>query len=277
MGGVYPSVSIIMPIYAGDSYLIPAIRSILNQTYIDFELIIIYDTPSESTLVVLNQFANEDPRIRLVRGEERGLVASLNLGLSIARGRYFARMDGDDIAHPNRLKKQVSYMANHPDCQIVSCFIDLIDESGNRIGEWPADRESVTPGEIRNRLISENCVAHPTILAKREVFTEYEYRESQATLEDYDLWMNFCSDGNEIHKIPEALLQYRLHSASITAQSNKSDGPWKDLSGKREYLIYRIRERKLNVYDVKIATMALFNLFIYLKSNFRERTESQDK
>ena len=111
--------TVLLSVHNAGEYLRDAVQSILNQTFTDFEFLIINDGSTDDSLLVLNEFAQRDPRIRIVSRANRGLTKTLNEGITLARGEFLARMDGDDVAMPDRLQKQVEYLQNNPECELV--------------------------------------------------------------------------------------------------------------------------------------------------------------
>jgi len=211
-----PIVSIVMPVYNADQYLAESIESILNQTFRDFEFIIICDSPSEMTIEIIHNYQHHDKRIQAIFQERAGLTASLNKGFSIARGKYIARMDADDISHPDRLQKQVSYLDRNPKCSLVCSHIECIDKSGNFSGYWNADIQTKNAPEIKKRLPIKNCIAHPTVMIRQSIIKKYPYDQHQKNSEDYDLWLRMASDNLILCKLPEFLLKYRKHPSSVS-------------------------------------------------------------
>src|SRR5438270_14004268 len=136
-----PSVSVLMHVHNGGSYLKEAIESMLNQTYIDFEFIIINDGSTDGLKEIIKQFY--DDRIVYIENDtNKGLIESLNKGIDAARGNFIARMDSDDIALPIRLEAQVRYMNEHPKTAVLASRIVFIDESGKETGEWSLDAKT---------------------------------------------------------------------------------------------------------------------------------------
>ena len=183
-----PSVSIVMPVYNAEPYVGEAIRSMLGQRHADFECIVIDDGSTDGTDAVIRGFT--DPRIRYLRNDgNRGLVYTLNRGVQEARGRYIARMDGDDISLPERLERQVAYLDGHPEVDLVATVVKLVDAAGNPMGYWKEDREHVTGQSILDFLPVNNCIAHPSVMVRAEVLKAFGYLDSQRQAEDYDLWL----------------------------------------------------------------------------------------
>ena len=134
-----PLVSVIMSVYNGEKYLVQAIDSILNQTYQNFEFIIIDDCSTDNSSHILQEYAKKDSRIKIIKKEKnigiKGFIENLNLGISIAEGKYIARMDADDISLPERFQKQVTFLENNPEIFMVGAQIDFINEKNEIIGE----------------------------------------------------------------------------------------------------------------------------------------------
>lgn len=130
---ISPKVSVVMSVYNGEKYLPETIDSILNQTFKDFEFIIINDGSTDKTAKILTSY--DDPRIRIFNQENMGLTKSLNRAISLAKGEYIARMDADDISYPERLKKQVDYLNKNPDIGLVGSKYIRIDKRGRKIDE----------------------------------------------------------------------------------------------------------------------------------------------
>lgn len=213
-----PLVSVLLPAYNCESFIAEAVQSILTQTFQDFELLIIDDGSTDATSSILSSF--NDPRIRLLPNDRNlGLIATLNRGLILASGQYVARMDADDIAAPERLSKQVIYLDTHPNVHVVGTMVDLIDEQGVIFGgglRYPTE-----PEEIRNYLLRECCLIHPsTTFRKETVIAAGGYATSARYAEDYDLWLRL-SDHHKIANLPDTLLSYRMHKKQVSVKNIK--------------------------------------------------------
>ncbi len=125
-----PVISVILPVYNGEAYLALAVDSILVQTFRDFELIAVHGGSTDRSPEILRDFADRDMRVRVVRQDGKGLVGALNQGIALARGELLARMDADDIAHPDRFATQVAFLRGNPDIAVVGSAMTLIDEAG---------------------------------------------------------------------------------------------------------------------------------------------------
>lgn len=207
-----PPVSVVMSVYNGQRFLREAITGLLDQSLGDFEFIIVDDGSTDESSAILAEYARKDGRIKLYRQENQGLIASLNKGCSIAKGKYIARMDADDVSLPMRLEKQVRYMENHPSIGILGTWLRIIDNKG-RLG--PPWRAPTTPGAVKWALMFENCLAHPTIMMRREVFECLgSYNPEAVNVEDYDLWVR-ATKLTQLANIPEVLLKRRDWEGSI--------------------------------------------------------------
>jgi len=201
-------VTVLMPVYNGEKYLAEAIKSILNQTFTNFEFIIIDDGSSDKSLEIIKSF--DDARITLLRnGENLGLVKTLNKGIKVATGKYIVRMDADDISLPERIKKQVVFMESHPEIAVSGSWVRIIKnvETGE-VWNFPGD-----PAEIKCKLLFNNVLVHSSVIIRKEYFIQrnlnYESYFGQA--EDYNTWVRVAAV-SLITNIPEVLHLYRVHS-----------------------------------------------------------------
>lgn len=216
-----PVISVVMPFLNAAPYLREAVESLLEQTFTDFECILINDGSTDDSELIISSI--KDNRIRYIRNpENKGLVYSLNLGLEEAKGMFIARMDGDDISHKDRFKKQLDYLHAHPEADLVCSVVELINEKGQLTGYWKDDRNHIHAEDIRNFLPMNNCIAHPTIMARAAIIKELKYKDSQSQAEDYDLWLRWIASGHTIHKSEHCLLKHRILSNSFTRQRQQN-------------------------------------------------------
>lgn len=185
---VAPLVSWILCTHVGGSLLYKAIASCLGQTYTDFELILVINGGDLNSIKeeVMGWDISSDPRLRIYETEVRHLPFSLSLGLHYARGKYIARMDGDDIAYPHRLQMQVEFMRNNPDISVLGTAFEVIDLLGNPIS---VVRNPLTDNEIRQAMIFKNPICHPTVMFKRGAVEVAGGYLGGYHSEDYDLWI----------------------------------------------------------------------------------------
>jgi glycosyltransferase involved in cell wall biosynthesis len=200
-----PKVTVLMSVYNGKTFLAEAISSILNQTFRDFEFLIINDGSSEPVDQVIESF--HDERIRYVEQENMGLTKALNRGLALARGKYVARMDADDVSLPERLQAQVDAMDSHEGLDLVGTFFDVINASGAIIEK----KELITDDLYRLwRLQFHNNYGHGTMMMRRsEIIRVGNYDESLQYAQDYDLWSRVSKRGNT-RILSERLYLYRM-------------------------------------------------------------------
>jgi len=201
-----------MPVYKGDNYLSEAVDSILNQTFSDFEFIIICDDPTAKTRYVLDKYKHEDSRMKIYYQERQGLVKSLNKGFSIAQGEYIARMDADDISHPKRLEIQLDYLDNSQ-TDFVCSLIDVINETGKIIDHIA---EISSSEEIYYTLNFRNCIAHGSVMFRKNIIDVVGTYDESCAAEDYHLWHR-VSKKYIIHKIDVPLYAWRTHETSISS------------------------------------------------------------
>ena len=210
-----PGVSVILPVYNSVRYIEDAVRSILCQTMNDFELLLLDDGSVDGTEELVRQLAAQDERIHLVQRENRGLIATLNEGLALARSPLIARMDADDIALPHRLARQYDYMQRHPDVVAVGSDVRFMDEQGRCYRT-----KKVPVGEAVEDAWRWGCpLVHPTVMMRAEAVRRAGgYSSAFPSAEDYALWLRLLAFG-VVDNIPEVLLQYRVHGESISHTS----------------------------------------------------------
>ncbi|WP_296985768.1 glycosyltransferase family 2 protein, partial [Thalassolituus sp. UBA1505] len=204
-------ISVVLPAYNAESYIGPAVDSILAQTYSNIELICIDDGSTDNTLNILNTY--EDERLRIVSRENRGLIHSLNEGIALSRGRYIARMDADDISLPDRLEKQLDLMRKRH-LGVVGSSYSYIDDSGVLL------RTRILPeSPLLNAWLLDfgSSLCHPAVMFDRKVVDDQLYYDPEAeACEDYDLWLRIRSHGISIGNVKEILLNYRVLDTSIS-------------------------------------------------------------
>jgi len=205
---VTPLVAILMPVYNCQNYLDKAIKSILSQTYQNFEFIIINDNSNDDTEKIIRSF--KDIRIRYFKNKKNlGLAQSLNKGIKIAKGKYIARMDGDDISLPQRIEKQVKYMEQNSGISVCGTNAIIIDEYGkfNKYDDKPLTNE-----EIKLNLFFNNPLIHPSVIFRKNVFENYQYNPNLSKGQDYELWVRLSLNPNiKFANLSERLFKYRLY------------------------------------------------------------------
>ena len=207
-----PLISVLMPVFNGERYIRQAIDSILAQTVTDFELIIIDDASTDNTSSILHSYA--DRRIRLIRLDANlGIVGALNIGLDAANGEFIARMDADDISHPDRFAKQVAFMKKNLQIGLLGSWIrGFGDVRWKYIERYPENHD-----EIRTWMIFENPFAHSAIMFRREVIEQNQlrYPDNFRFVEDWALW-SLLADKTEFANIQSVLVDYRINKMGIS-------------------------------------------------------------
>ena len=210
-----PLVSVVMSVYNGLPYLEEAVESVLDQTFEDFEFIIINDGSTDGSKALLEALAASDERIGLVHQENQGLTKSLNRGLEMARGTRVARMDADDLAHPERFERQLQFLRTHPEVGMLGTRTEFIDEAGEVSGKW---RVPVAQDAITWHLLFNTCICHSSLMADRAVLEKLGgYAKWATTAQDYELFTRAIFE-TQIANLPEVLLWKRRDDQNITAK-----------------------------------------------------------
>lgn len=206
-----PIVSVVMPVYNGKKYLGQALDSILRQSFDDFELIVINDGSTDDSGEILSAYARKDGRIVVIEQPNLGIVSALNQGIELARGKYIARMDADDIAMPDRFAAQFAFMQINKN--VVVCGTNYV-RFGNSSGEI---RTAESDDACRCILTIESCFAHPTVMMRSEIIKAHglKYRAESEFSEDYRLWSELSEFG-EFRNIQRPLLNYRVHGGQTS-------------------------------------------------------------
>ncbi|MBE5837197.1 glycosyltransferase family 2 protein [Butyrivibrio sp.] len=229
-------VSVVMSTYNDSKYIREAVESILNQSFLDFEFIIIDDASTDGTPEIIKNY--NDSRIKLFVNESNlGLTKNLNKALKMASGCYIARMDGDDISYPQRLQEQVEYLDKHKDVYLLGTAVQNIGASDLR-WKLPDDSE-----DLKVRMLLHPVFAHPSLMFRKELVEEgIIYDESFRTAQDYDFVVR-VSKNHKIGRLQHVLLNYRVHDRqiSITSTNEQMDNA------------SRIRNRLLNDLDIKLS------------------------
>lgn len=209
-----PKISVIMPVYNVEKYIFLAVQSILDQTFENFELIILDDASTDKTYDIINQFS--DKRIiKLQNKTNKGIANTLNEGLKIARGEFVSRMDGDDISKTDRFEKQLNFMKCNPELIISGTCMELINSDGKFI---KSQEKKSCNEEIGIKLFfGYTSLAHPSIIIRKQLLDLFCLRYDSAFqyAEDYDLYCRstqYAPMGN----LKESLIQYRLHDESVS-------------------------------------------------------------
>lgn len=251
-----PQVSILMPVYNTAPYLREAMDSMLSQTFADFELIVLNDCSPDNAEEILDTY--DDPRIVRYRGERNvGLANVLNVGIEMARGKYIARMDSDDLSLPNRLKVQVDYLETHPDIDLVSVGMQLF---GAKEEVWTRVSD---PEKVKVNALFQSPVLHASSVWRKESFERHglRFRQDMVPAEDYDLWTRALVRGFKLVNLPDVLYRYRLHPNQATQQKEKTFEKVRIV--RRNYLkatLPSISEKSIEAFPKKVWPVFAANL-----------------
>lgn len=203
-------VTVLMPVYNAAKFIDEAIDSILSQSFKDFEFLIINDGSTDGSKKIILSY--KDPRIKFFENKKNlGVARTLNRGLRLAKGKYIARMDADDIAFPERLKLLSQEFGKDNQLAVVSSYYNIIDEAGNYLY---ANQDVFSPEEIYYTLQFRNCLGHPTVMFNKDIIIkEFSGYDEECEAEDYDLWLRLVSK-YKFRKIKKRLLKLRIHSKS---------------------------------------------------------------
>lgn len=203
-----------MPVFNAAPYLKSAVESILSQTFRDFEIIIVDDGSTDRSLPILQHFAEQDPRIKLISRPNTGIVGALNEGLARCAGEFVFRMDADDISLPNRFEVQLAAMHRQRDCVALGSAVLFTDPEGRPLKVY---RPCTLHAAIEEELAGGNggALVHPTVVFRREALLRCGgYRERYKFIEDLDLFVRLLECG-QLANLPDVLLHYRQHPRSV--------------------------------------------------------------
>ncbi len=218
-----PIVSVLMPVHNGGRYLRPAVESILNQSLGNLELILIDDGSSDSA----TQDLPHDPRLLIHRQPHRGIVASLTKAAAIAQAPFLARMDGDDIALPQRLEQQLALFDRRPGLGIVAARVEIFRDDGasgtgySHYQRWV--NSLVSPQDIHREIFVESPLPHPTVMIRSQLFHRLGGYRQRPWPEDYDLWLRAWSQGVPMAKPEPILLRWRDHDGRLSRNDCRYD------------------------------------------------------
>jgi len=212
MNIIEPKVTVLMPAYNAERYIADAIRSVLEQTFTDFELLVVDDGSTDNTSQIISSF--KDQRMVLISQQNKGVSAALNLGLSLARAPYVARFDADDICYPDRLKIQYDFITTYPEYGIIGSAADYVNAEGHYIfTHYPAAHLNE---EIQQLKYSICPFIHSSVMYKKElIISNGGYNEHAYTYEDHFLWVNILKNEKACN-LSKALIKVRLNPESIT-------------------------------------------------------------
>lgn len=215
-----PLVSVIIPVYNAERFVESAVRSIMNQTYTNLEILVTDDCSTDGSFEILQRLASEDSRITLYRNEANlKIVGTLNSLVAAASGKYIARMDADDISLPKRIEKQVAFLESNPDYTLCGTNAWHIDENGRRIG-----RSCLPESFEENKFFLQfySTFYHPTVMLRSEIYKQNLYDEKFLYAEDYELWARLVFEKSaKGANIKENLFKYRIFKNQSSKKHRK--------------------------------------------------------
>ncbi|MES2418185.1 MAG: glycosyltransferase family 2 protein [Bacteroidota bacterium] len=271
-----PKLTVLMPAYNAQQYIAEAIKSVLTQSFNNFELLIINDGSTDKTLAIINTF--DDKRIRIINQENKGIAAALNTGLSAANTIYIARFDADDICYPDRLQVQYDFMVANPDYSVIGSAADYVDVAKNYVfTHLPL---AFSNSEIRQLDFRSCPFIHSSVFYKREIILGYGgYNEYAYTFEDHLLWVNLLRK-EKVCNLERSLIKVRLNPESITIDEKWRTPQFRKIKYKalQEFTISRANGLKLlaiikSQHAVRIKEGAYYALLgkKYLWNNYQPK------
>lgn len=214
-----PAVSVVMACYNSQRFLVLALESILKQNFFDFEFLIVNDASIDQSPQILRQYATKDQRLKIITNSENlGLTKSLNKALALAKGKYIARMDDDDISLPSRFQKQFQFMEQNKDVALCGTMGFIINEKGERVGQ---KNLAVSPRAIKKKLLFNNQLLHSSWFLRRAILDEVGfYDESFKKAQDYEFILRLAQN-HKIENLPEHLIEWRRRPGSLSFADKK--------------------------------------------------------
>jgi len=212
-----PLISVVMPVYNSETYLQESANSILNQTYTNFEFIVINDGSTDRSLDILTEYLRKDNRIAIINQQNSGLSNSLNRGIELSRSNLIARMDADDIAEPTRLEEQVNFIDQNPQVVVLgTAFLLFGGNIESKIVTMPATNKT-----IRKNLPFRFCLCHPTVMFRRKTIVDAGGYQGTGPCQDLELWLRLSRNKTlQFANLEKPLLKYRIHQDQIKGGRN---------------------------------------------------------
>lgn len=269
-----PLVSVILPVYNAEPFLKESLDSIVHQTYVNIEIIIVNDGSTDRSKDIISSY--DDKRIIFIdHSENKGLIASLNEAIQKSTGEYIVRMDADDIAFNTRIEKQLQFLIENKRIDIVGAHaIFFKDNISSPIANWELDLKTNSPAKIKSALVWENCLIHPSICMRSTIARSLLYDTNQVNYEDYDLWLRAVANNYSIAKINEPLLYYRVQEKSITQLAiRKSNFYFQKVGVKYRFFKKCLSKGKINIFIVRVFLTLFADLFMGMGKAIKQRSK----
>jgi len=250
-----PLISVVLPVYNVAPYIKEALDSVLNQTIQDFEIIVIDDCSTDNTLEVIESI--KDARIRIIKkSENKGLIDSLNIGFTEAKGEFIARMDGDDLNTPDRFEKQLHILQNNSEITACGCWLQCFGTSNKIIKHKQYHKE------IQAHLLLSNSMSLGATMLKTSAYRSFKFDETKLHAEDYDFWAKTAWE-SKMYNIQEVLYLYRVHDKQVSTKHKSIQ-----IQGDIEIKLFLFKKLKYDTViftDVMITKLLLLNKPIEIK------------
>ncbi len=216
MKNLTPKISVILPIFNGEKHIEKTLKTILNQTYKNFELMIINDGSTDKTPEILSRI--KDKRVKVINNKKNlGVTKSLNLGIKKARCKYIARCDSDDLNYPKRFEKQINFLEENPEYVLIGSNAKWINEKGKTLKGF---KVKIEDRDIRRWMYIRNQFHHPSVMYKKSIFEKVGgYNEKFNGVEDYELWFRMMKFG-KVYNLKENLIERRINEEGVTAKKH---------------------------------------------------------
>lgn len=249
-----PKISVIMPVYNAELYIGEAIESILNQTFSDFELIILNDNSTDSSLEIIKNYTGQDNRIIVVDKQKNvGPALLRNEGFDCANGEFIALMDADDIANKLRFEKQIAVFNSNSEIGVCGTWYTMF---GTNIEDYIFKQDEFH-NEIKVKMLYECCIGNPTAMIRKQYLTDFRYNPEMVPIEDYDLWTRLIKI-TKFYNIQESLLMYRWHDTNITKSK-------KENSDKMHRIVWLNQLKEFGIHKNKNELDSFLNTIYYRK------------
>ncbi|MDC1332631.1 glycosyltransferase [Gammaproteobacteria bacterium] len=266
-----PGVSVIMSVFNGEDFLADAIKSVLHQTFTNFEFIIVDDGSNDRSLAIIQSFQELDSRIKILAHKNQGLARSLNIGIEHSKGKYIARIDADDLCYESRLEKQYAFMEENHAVDLIGSSVDVINEDGS----ITTSKKQITDFEnIFKKRFLLSPILHITFFGKRSFFERNNgYRDSFVFAQDYDLVLRGIDSGSIILNMEEQLVQYRdfrrkINPSKFIQQFRITELAIR-LSRERSKFGKEVSDLNLEFQKIKkVKPLEIFMVNIFLKTYF---------
>lgn len=208
-----PSLSVLMPVFNSEQFVAEAIKSVLNQSFKDFEFLILDDCSADKSFKIINDFEKKDPRIKVYKNEKNlGVVESRNKLINLSKGKYIAWLDSDDIALPNRFEEEIKFLESHPEIGMVGAYPIIIDENGRETGKWPFETD---PKKLKIELFFHSPFLSSSVVIRKSCLPKDFYDSRFPVAEDFDLYSKI-SEKSDIANINKFLVKYRINSTGLS-------------------------------------------------------------